>query len=450
MNQNNEEPSGESWGYFLDEVDKKTGKTKRVYLRYMKEFLKGFKPRGRIENFTPDELYEYFKGHIESTDRRKIKKLETELHEYYSHLLTDGVNLQTGEANGLHIMTVQNYENAVLCFLEANYLKNRLQYRVKFNSEVKREHEDQFTNNGKDKAETNEIKRLLDYMSHPRNISAVLTLRDTGLRVSDLVNMKVKHIVPILEDTSIKWYTFEIIPIKNMRQETPLPANPCMGPESIEALRVWMQYREEFYDLPPEPESYVYCAINNYPAVDGRDEVKVGDPVLPTAFSRMMRYERRRAGIKKEISPHSLRKTHSTNLIGGGVPERWVNVMQGKKGKGTQGAYQRPNEQELIEVYQKAYHKLSLEDLVVGEKVSKLNQRLEDQQKTIEQLQRQIEYLIATGGGEKRISDDEMLVRATGPRNPEPDLMGKATMNQDEKEYFERLEKAKEKTRGKQ
>jgi hypothetical protein len=164
-----------------------------------------------------------------------------------------------------------------------------------------------------------------------------------------------------------------------------------MGPESVEALRVWMNYREDFYGLINEPDSYVYCAINNYPSVEGRDEIKVGDQVLPTAFSRMMRYERRRAGIKKPISPHSLRKTHSTNLTGGGVPERWVNVMQGKKGKGTQGTYQRPNKEELIEVYQKAYHTLSLEDLVVGEKVSKLNRLVEEQDATIQNLKTQLE-----------------------------------------------------------
>ena len=406
------------------------------------------------DRFTPDELYEYFKDHLESPDRRRIKKLESELHKYYSHLLTEGVNLQTGEASGLHIMTVQNYENSVLCFLEANYLKNRLQYRVKFSSEVKKKHEDQFTNNGKDKAETNEIKRLLDYMSHPRNISSVLTMRDTGLRVSDLVNMRVKHIAPILEESSIEWYTFEITPIKNMRQETPLPANPVMGPESVEALRVWMRYREDFYKLLPEPESYVYCAINNYPSINGREEINVGDQVLPTAFSRMMRYERRRAGIKKPISPHSLRKTHSTNLIGGGVPERWVNIMQGKKGKGTQGSYQRPNEQELIQVYQKAYHKLSLEDLVVGEKVSKLNLRLEEQQQTIENLQKQIEWLIASGGGERRISDKEVYAQAlTNDFEHRPDPVLNSIVRKEQEDYFERKEKAREnlkKARGKQ
>ncbi len=388
MNQNSvNEPGGEAWEYFLDEAGKLTEKTQHIYTRYMKRFLETFKPRGRTEPFTPDMLYEYFKSHLESDDRRKIRKLETELHEYYHNLLTNGVNIQTGEPTGLHVGTVSNYESAVLCYLKGNYLKDRLSYRVNFNSDTKSKHREHFTTNGKDKAEVEEIRKLLDYMSNPRNISAVLTMRDTGLRVSDLVNLKVKHIQPILDDPELEWYTFEITPVKNMRQDTPLPANPVMGPESVEALRTWMKHRINFYELKPDPESYVYCAIHEYPSVDGRDPVHIGDKVLPTAYSRMMRYKRRKAGLEKPISPHSLRKTHSTNLTGGGVPERWVNVMQGKKGRGTQGAYQKPNREELIQVYKKAYPSLST---YRSEKLETLREELEEQRRENIELDRRL------------------------------------------------------------
>jgi integrase len=354
--------SGESWEYFQSKLKNRNPETAKVYDRYMRRYLTD-------TNTSPDEFYNYVKSHLESEDRRKIGKLENEFIDYYTSLITE---------QGFHIQTVLNYENSILAFLEANYLKDRIQFRIKFNGKMKQNYPRSFTNNGKDKAEIDEIKRLVTYMSNPRNISAVLTMRDTGLRVSDIANLQIKHIQPIIDDLSLRWYTFEITPIKNLKQDTPLPANPVMGYESIEALRIWLNYRVNKYGLSnSDPDSYVYCAIYNYPATEKRSETKIGNKIIASAFSRMMRHERTKAGIENEISPHSLRKTHSTNLIGGGVPERWVNVMIGKKGQGSQGFYQKPNRTELIEVYEKAYPQLSLDSTSIKQ-VSAMQQQIQD------------------------------------------------------------------------
>jgi len=342
MSQKEEEPSrftGEAWNYFVEELEKVNPETANVYLRYFKRFLED-------NDYTADGFYEHVKTHMDAEDRRKIKRLESELDAYYKSLITD---------QGYHINTVHNYENAVLYFLEANYLKDRLQYRAKFNGSIKKEYSDSFEAGGKDKAEVWEIKELLRVQGEPRNAAAILFMRDTGLRVSDVVEIKIKHIQPVLDDPSIEWYTFEITPVKNMRQDTPLPANPVLGPEAIDALRKWIQHREAKYGLDnSDPEGYVFCAVYN------TRWGEIGDKIGPNAISRMMKTNREKAGLEKEISPHSLRKTHSTNLIGAGVPERWVNIMQGKKGRGTQGAYQKPSESELIAAYRRGYPSLAI------------------------------------------------------------------------------------------
>ena len=252
--------SGESWEYFQSKLKNRNPETAKVYDRYMRRYLTD-------TNTSPDEFYNYVKSHLESEDRRKIGKLENEFIDYYTSLITE---------QGFHIQTVLNYENSILAFLEANYLKDRIQFRIKFNGKMKQNYPRSFTNNGKDKAEIDEIKRLVTYMSNPRNISAVLTMRDTGLRVSDIANLQIKHIQPIIDDLSLRWYTFEITPIKNLKQDTPLPANPVMGYESIEALRIWLNYRVNKYGLSnSDPDSYVYCAIYNYPATEKRSETKI-------------------------------------------------------------------------------------------------------------------------------------------------------------------------------
>jgi len=93
----------------------------------------------------------------------------------------------------------------------------------------------------------------------------------------------------------------------------------------------------------------------------------------------------RKGRLKKGISAHSLRKYHTTFCQAGGVPERWINIFQGKRGEGTRGVYSKPPENKLFEVYRKAYPELSIEGGASVE-VQKLKDRLENQQREIDQL----------------------------------------------------------------
>ena len=62
-------------------------------------------------------------------------------------------------------------------------------------------------------------------------------LKDSGLRVSNLTLLRIGDIRPVLEDTSIDFYTWEMIPSKNMNQEDPMPAIPEIGLDAIHYLR---------------------------------------------------------------------------------------------------------------------------------------------------------------------------------------------------------------------
>ena len=80
-----------------------------------------------------------------------------------------------------------------------------------------------------------------------------------------------------------------------------------------------------------------------------------------TALASMMDNLIKKAGLEnRNISAHSLRKTHQTQLAAGGVPESWIDKMTGRKTGGSKGVYVKPDEFQLIEKYKKAYSNLSI------------------------------------------------------------------------------------------
>ena len=87
-------------------------------------------------------------------------------------------------------------------------------------TEVKKDHIEKIQQDGKVKAEVSEIEALLKVSGNVRNNAIILTLRDSGLRASDIARLKIKHIEPILDDTNIQFYCFDIIPEKNMSKES--------------------------------------------------------------------------------------------------------------------------------------------------------------------------------------------------------------------------------------
>ena len=68
------------------------------------------------------------------------------------------------------------------------------------------------------------------------------------------------------------------------------------------------------------------------------------------------------AGMPKGMSPYSLRAFFNTQLEIAKVPENWRKRMMGHSLGEVQGAYSKPQVDELYGVYKGAYHHLSIEN----------------------------------------------------------------------------------------
>jgi integrase len=356
--------SGESWNYFIGK-NGVTPDTKEVYIRYMTNLLTEWE-------MTPDQFYNWLKEKMESGDRREKQGIQNRLTGFYLSLLE----------SELHINTIDLYVASVRFFCKSNALEIPEELTgFTTDRSIKQKYPDSFAKGGKDKATKEEIRELLNISGNPRTDSFILMTYETGLRASDIVNMKIRDISPVLENPDLEFYSWEMIPIKNMSQDTPLPANPTIGFDSIKALRKWIKYRTEILEIPISPDSPVYCAVTD------KGNVKKGDQIAPNTLSRLLLYLRQKAGIENPVSMHSLRKSNSTYLMECGIPERWVNVFQGKKGYGTQGTYQKPD---TLEVFKKAYNQFSIYGVKQSEKVQSLEERIEELESIVKDQNRVI------------------------------------------------------------
>jgi integrase len=201
-----------------------------------------------------------------------------------------------------------------------------------------------------------QLKRIYGLTGSIRMKAIILMTRDSGLRISDICNLKGKDFEALRPED--RFYTITV-----RQQKTRRFADPVFGFESLEALRAWIRERER------RGVSSEYLFVN----VKGVDEyenavgqrhrkVEAGEKSDPANISVIFRQLRDKAELREaRVSIHSLRKYHKTNLEYAGVPTAWINKMQGRKGEGTGGVYTKPDPRQLIEMYSRGYGELTFE-----------------------------------------------------------------------------------------
>ena len=151
-----------------------------------------------------------------------------------------------------------------------------------------------------------EAKRLLT-MAGKLQVRVLLSIGyGAGLRVSEVVKLKVKHI-----DSALGVIRVEQGKGKKDRQV-------MLSPETLDLLREWWKARTARYDAGvPAGERWLF---------PGR---RKGRPLTPRQVSRLFHETVEAAGIKKKVTLHTLRHSFATHLFDRGVDIRTIQALFG-------------------------------------------------------------------------------------------------------------------------
>ena len=181
----------------------------------------------------------------------------------------------------------------------------------------------------------NEIDALLKQPSKNtpkelRDKSMLELLYATGMRVSELITLKIS-------DVNIN---FEFVVCHDRKRDRQIP----FGTEAKNALIAYLKDGRESL-LGDNKDSDVL-----YPNCSGREMSRQG-------FWKLIKAYGKKAGIKSDITPHTLRHSFATHLVENGADLKAVQQMLGHSDISTTQMYMTPASRRVREVYEKAHPK---------------------------------------------------------------------------------------------
>ena len=180
---------------------------------------------------------------------------------------------------------------------------------------------------------TEEVDRLeasidLSKWEGHRNRAIIEVLFSCGLRVSELVNLKLSNLY--LDEQFVrvlgKGSKERLVPISK---------------RAIQELGYWFDDRQHM-TIKPGEEDYVF--LN-----------RRGAHLTRVMILIMIKRQAEEAGIKKTISPHTLRHSFATALLEGGADLRVIQVLLGHESIGTTEIYTHVDTDDIFRAFEKAH-----------------------------------------------------------------------------------------------
>jgi len=164
-----------------------------------------------------------------------------------------------------------------------------------------------------------------DNVYESRDRAILELLYSCGLRVSELVGIN-------LNDLDLESMSVKVLGKGNKERLVPL------GSKASSAIKIYLIQR---LDLKPK-EDYLF--------VNSR-----GGRLTTRSIDRIIKKYAAISGIPKNISPHVLRHTFATHLLGGGADLRAIQEMLGHKSLSTTQRYTHTSVEQLMEIYDKTH-----------------------------------------------------------------------------------------------
>lgn len=133
-----------------------------------------------------------------------------------------------------------------------------------------------------------DVKKMIQATNHPRDRAIISVLWESGCRISELINVQIKHIV--FED---------LVTRVMLNGKTGMRRVPLI--DSTPYLAEWMN-NHPFKD---DPEASLWVGIGSV----GRDK-----PLEYASIRKMLTQTAKKAGIKKKVNPQNFRHSRATTL----------------------------------------------------------------------------------------------------------------------------------------
>lgn len=185
-----------------------------------------------------------------------------------------------------------------------------------------------------DTLDLHEINTLLEAIDHsklegPRNRAIIEVLYSSGLRVSELTNLKLSNL--FLETGFLR-----VVGKGNKERLVPI------GSEAIKYLNIYLKEVRSHQKIKKGEEDIVFLNRN-------------GSRLSRVMIFTFIKDITARAGLKKKVSPHTFRHSFATHLIEGGADLRAVQEMLGHESITTTEIYTHLDKSYLKQIIEE-YH----------------------------------------------------------------------------------------------
>jgi integrase len=366
--------------YWMNELSGKADTTKKRYLSFFLRFSDWLEE-------SPDEILENRNNDIKSDNRRVQRRYESELLSYITYLRDEGYSTSTQQVAFASVSS----------FFEMNYVPLRMRRGDYPSGDTL----------GYRAATRDDILRLVDATEEdPRMVAMVLFLKDSGLRVSDLIKLTYGDIRKPIENGE------EFTPLHIITKKNGILAKTAIGPEAVNALKDYFASRRKGTRyLDPEKitdDSPLIRTKNN--------EVQA---LSRSGVSSSIHYLVKKAGLEGEISAHSLRKFTETRLEAAGVNPNWVDQIIGHRLPGSRANYSRPEDTDLFQEYKDAYNELRIFELPASAaELEKTATKLRKTEQEMSEMKTELAYQMS-----KRLQLENEMKSMQGKVNEMQDML---------------------------
>jgi hypothetical protein len=249
--------------------------------------------------------------------------------------------------------------------------------------------------------------------------SAVALSKDSGLRVSDLVQIQYQHVKDGIEsEDGFGGFVLKV-------EKTDKIALVCYGPETTKYLRLWIPDLEKKLGRELNDNDFLYPHTKN--------KEMVGDKSDSDALDRMLNNQIARLGLKGEVSFNGMRYFFESNLETV-LNMNIITTIQGKQIGNSTKHYSKHDIEEMMEIYKPAYKVLMVEEQgntelknqlagqqeqidnqnqLIADQITAYNKKMAEMEKEINQLRQQNEER-GREQAKKELFGDETQVQPSG------------------------------------